>query len=294
MEIQKKPYEWMVKFTPQREWIERRGLLLWLAFFCGVGGGLYLVSLYFNSLWGMFIGWLIVVFGKGGFHLSYLGKPSRFWRAFLRPRTSWLSRGLIFVAFFASTGAIQMALTYWLSGTAIEIVFKVLAGMAAFLVAIYTGFLMGYVRAIPFWNSSLLPVLFIGFATLGGCGIALAIGLTWDTSMEAAKLEWAVRLLLTSLAIMLAIYLWTATYTASGGKDSVLMLLRGPRHFSLPFWIGLIAVGIIIPLLVVWYSYAIEVTSSLLFVGIISEFIGGLALRYSLLRGGGYRPLIPL
>ena len=27
------PYEWMSKYTPQTEWIVRRGIMLWLAFF---------------------------------------------------------------------------------------------------------------------------------------------------------------------------------------------------------------------------------------------------------------------
>ena len=44
----------MVKYTSQTEWIDRRGIFLWIAFYTGgLGGGLYLVSLYFNSLWGM-------------------------------------------------------------------------------------------------------------------------------------------------------------------------------------------------------------------------------------------------
>jgi len=49
-----KPYEWMVTYTPQTEWIEGRGLLLWLAFYTGgLGGGLYLVSSYYDSFPGM-------------------------------------------------------------------------------------------------------------------------------------------------------------------------------------------------------------------------------------------------
>jgi hypothetical protein len=46
-------HEWMINYTRQTEWIDRRGLFLWLAFYTGgLGGGLYLVALYFNSLWG--------------------------------------------------------------------------------------------------------------------------------------------------------------------------------------------------------------------------------------------------
>ncbi|MFC1926624.1 DmsC/YnfH family molybdoenzyme membrane anchor subunit [Chloroflexota bacterium] len=292
MEIQREPFEWMVKPTPQREWIEGRGLILWLAFCWGMGGGLYLVSLYFNSLWGMFIGWLIIALGKCGFHLLYLGRPLRFWRALFRPQSSWLSRGIIFVAFFLIMGAIQMPLSYWQPGTAAEVVFKVMAGTGAFLTAIYTGFAMGCVRAVPFWNSSLLPVLFALYAILGGCGIALAMGLNWNIGVRVEGLEWGVRGLLSAGALMLVIYMWSVRYGSRGSKEAVVTLLRGPRSFSLPFWLGLIVIGTVIPLAIVWYSSAGEIATQWLYLAIACEFIGGLALRYSLLKGGVYASLI--
>ncbi len=294
MEIETRPYEWMVKFTPQREWIEGRGKLLWLAFFFGFGAGLYLVSLFFDSLWGEFIGWLIIIFGFGGLHVLYLGKPLRFWRGILRPQTSWISRGLIFATLFIGAAGIQMALSTWAPGL-IETAFKVIGGITAFLVCIYTGFAMNYVRAIPFWNSALLPVLIVVSEILGGLGIALAIGLTIGAGMDIHAIEWGIRILLTAGAILLAIYLWSSTYAMSGGKESVFALLKGPAGFSLPFWLGLVLIGIIIPLIFAWLSYgAAEWSTALLFTGIIFEFIGGLSLRYSLLKGGLYRPLLPL
>ena len=46
------PHEWMVKYTPQTEWIERRGILVWIAeVFGSLGPGLYLVSLFYDNLW---------------------------------------------------------------------------------------------------------------------------------------------------------------------------------------------------------------------------------------------------
>ena len=294
MEIQKRPYEWMVKFTPQREWIESRGILLWLAFFFGFGAGLYLVSLYFNSLWGMFIGWLIIIFGFGGFHFVYLGKPLRAWRAVLKPQTSWISRGFIFAILFIGTAGIQMALTRWAPGTA-ELVFKVFAGIFAFLVCIYTGFVMNYVRALPFWNNALLPVWVFISELLGGFSIAVVIGLTLDAGIDIPAAEWGVRIFLVVGAIVLAIYLWSATYAMSGGKEGVMALLGGPASFSLPFWLGVILLGIVIPLVIAGYSYAVpEVSTALLLTGTVCEFVGGLATRYSMLRGGVYAPLIPI
>src|SRR4030067_1102570 len=110
-------HEWMINYTRQTEWIDRRGIFLWIAFYTGgLGGGLYLVSLYFNSLWGMFLSWLIIAVIKGGAHLSFLGKPLAFWRIVFRPGSSWISRGIIFVLAFTVFAAAQMAFTYWLPG----------------------------------------------------------------------------------------------------------------------------------------------------------------------------------
>ena len=115
-----------------------------------------------------------------------------------------------------------------------------------------------------------------------------------DASIDIAVAEWGVRVLLVASAIVLAIYLWSATYAMSGGREGVLALLQGPATFSLPFWLGVILLGTIIPLVVAWYSYAVpEVSTALLITGTVCEFIGGLATRYSMLRGGVYAPLIP-
>ena len=103
MEIQKRPYEWMVNYTPQTEWIEKRGILLWLAFFfIELGAGTFLISSLFNSLLGMIIGWLVCAVLGGGTHLLYLGHPLRFWRIYVSSgwKTSWISRGMYFVSLF--------------------------------------------------------------------------------------------------------------------------------------------------------------------------------------------------
>jgi formate-dependent nitrite reductase membrane component NrfD len=172
------PYEWMVKGTPQTEWIDQRGILVWLAeVFNGLGGGLYLVSLYLNSLWGMFISWLIIILLKGGLHFAYLGKPMRFWRMILKPKTSWLARGFIFLALFICFGGVQLVFSYWLPETPLEITSKIIAGLAVFLVVINTGFVMNYVNAIPFWNSAILPLLFLSCGVLDGFASILLIGL---------------------------------------------------------------------------------------------------------------------
>ena len=54
---------------------------------------------------------------RGGFHLAYLGKPFRFWRMLLKPQTSWMARGFIFMLLFIVFGAVQLAYALWLPGS---------------------------------------------------------------------------------------------------------------------------------------------------------------------------------
>ncbi len=290
----KRPWEWMVKPTAQKQWIEGRGVLLWLAMFFGFGAGLYLVAMPFNSLWGMFIGWLIVIFGYGGLHFAFLGRPLRFWRMMMRPQTSWISRGLIFAVIFIGAGAIQMALIYWQVAPVAQVIFGVIAGIFAFLLSIYLGFVMNSLRALPFWNSGLLPVLVVASELLGGFSIALAIALTIDPVFNIAVLELGIRILLTVVALLLVVYVWSATEAPTGGKEAVIALTRGPVSYSLPFWVALVGIGIITPIIIAWYPWSGELSHSLLFVATGCEFIGGLSLRYCMLRAGIYAPLLPI
>jgi formate-dependent nitrite reductase membrane component NrfD len=283
----------MINYTRQTEWIDRRGIFLWIAFYAGgLGGGLYLVSLYFNSLWGMFISWLIIAVLKGGTHLIYLGKPLRFWRIIAHPQTSWLARGFLFVMGFVGFGAIQLMLSYRVPGSAAEIVFKALTGIMAFSVAIYTGFVLKTVKGVPFWNSALLPLLFILCGMLGGFGLAVVIAVNGG-GINLGQAETGSRWLLAANILLIVIYLWRASLREAVGKQSVLEQIHGR---SAPvFWIGIVLLGIVIPLTVTIISLiAGEVTSALLIAGVVCEILGGLALRYCVLKAGAYKPLVAI
>ncbi len=281
----------MVSYTRQSEWIDRRGLFLWLAFYAGgLGGGLYLVSLLFNNLWGMFIGWLIVVGIKGSAHLIFLGRPLRAWRMVRRPHSSWISRGITFVLLFGIFGAVQMAYTHWAPGAGGEIVFKVLAGTTAFCVAIYTGFVLNTMKGVPFWRSWLLPLLFITCGILGGFGLAVVIALSGG-GIDIEDAETGSRWLLLANAVIIGLYLWTAAHRDETGRKSVAQQLHG--EMTGMFWAGIVGLGIVIPAVVALVSiFSGSASSALLLTGVGCEVVGGLALRYCVLKAGAYKPLV--
>jgi formate-dependent nitrite reductase membrane component NrfD len=77
------------------------------------------------------------------------------------------------------------------------------------------------------------------------------------------------------------------------GKQSVLEQIHG--HSAVIFWVGIVALGIVIPTTVsIIGLIAGELNSAVLITGVVCEIIGGLALRYCVLKSGAYKPLVAI
>ena len=288
-----RPYEWMIEHTPQKEWIERQGLLVWLAFFfIELGAGAFLISSFFRCLLGMVLGWLVCAVLGGGLHLLYLGHPLRSWRILVSSgwKSSWISRGLYFVVFFLVLGAIRLILNRWWGSSAFGLM--IATDIFAFLTMIYGGLAMSYVHGIPLWNSGLLPVLF-GMAGLwGGAGVTLLtmIGTGRTARSGVEELAW---IFLGSYVFLVIVYLMSATYRGTVGKFSVREMITG-RWASI-FWVVVVGLGMALPLGVTITNLAvgfISIPPALLSTIIIFELIGDLSLRYCIWRSGFYSPLV--
>ena len=289
--IQTKPYEFMVKYTQQKDWIDGRGNFIAFAFFLGgISGGLYLASAYFNNLPGMFVAWLLSLL-MGISYMIHLSKPLRFWRMLLKPKTSWIARGFIFIMLFIGFTFIQLILSFWFPGTAWVTVFMVLAGIFAFAQSIYTGFAVSYVSAIKIWNSAIVPILFVICGLTGGLAVLLDITIVGGDHAQIVALENIIRVMLIVFAIIIGVYLWNTTYSGTAARDAVARLVGG--NISAIFWIGVVLFGIIIPITISVSTYFAEAASALLLTAVVSEIIGGIALRYVILKAGMYSPLVP-
>ena len=292
--IQKRPYEFMVSYTPQTQWIEKGGIKLWLAFFfIELGAGMFFVASLFDNLWAMLIGWLLCAVLGGGLHFLYLGKPWRFWRMALSSgwKTSWISRGLIFVGLFLILGMVHMVLIQ--SATRFTALLAV-ADIFAFLTVVYGGFAMNYVNGIPLWNTALLPILYMVSGLWGGAEVTLGIASrSGGIGVGVAIEEW-IRMLLIGYLLLIPVYLMSVRYTSSAGQVSV-------RHMVLStwsplFWVAVVILGMVIPLAAVINSLLTGLetgSAAFLYGAILSGLIGDLAMRYLILRCGLYSPLIP-
>ena len=310
--VETRPYDFMVKLTPQKDWIAGHGLLIALAFFLGgLSGGVYLAALYFDNLLGMFVGWCLALL-MGVIDMVHLSQPKKFWRMLLRPNTSWISRGFIIITLFIGAAAIQLAISVWLPGAAAEMAFKALAGILAFAVAIYSGFVVGSIGAIRLWNSAIIPVLFIATGLVGGLALILAITAgssqpemivsaasgggvpyAWAVgSSQSSILIFAMRAILVIYAIFVVVYLWISASGGPGARDSALMMVRG--SLAPVFWLGVILAGIVVPMVLLFaVNPADGAPVALLVATAVCVIVGTGALRYSILKAGMYTPLIP-
>jgi formate-dependent nitrite reductase membrane component NrfD len=296
--------EWMVKPMPQREWIIRRGILVWISeAFTSLGTGLYLVSLFLNNWWGMVAGWTIIMFLKIPVHLAYFGKPQRFYRT-MPPfsnawKTSWSARGVVFTMFFAFLALIQLVIgqpdiraaigpaatpAYW--------VFSVLAGFSAFLTSVYSGFIMNSCKTIPFWDTAILPIIIPLAGIADGFGLIMAVGLAGGNINIASAEMWG-RITLVVSALVIVIYLISVGRNSQVARLSVKELIVG--RVAVAFWGGLITLGIIVPLAISVSSLftGTEASTIMLIIAITCHTIGAFSLKYCLLKVGIHRPITP-
>ncbi len=292
--IQTKPYEFMVSYTPQTQWIEKGGIKLWLAFFfIELGAGMFFVASLFDNFWAMVLGWLLCAVLGGGLHLLYLGKPLRFWRMAFSSgwKTSWISRGILFVSLFLLLGLMHMFLIQ--SATRFTALL-VAADIFAFLTVIYGGFAMNSVNGIPLWNTALLPVLYVVSGLWGGAEVTLGISLGSGGMVVGRAIEEWIRILLIGYLLLIPVYLMSVRYTSATGQVSVNYMLQG--KWSSLFWIAVVILGMVIPLAAVINSIVAGlegISMAFLYAAIFSGLIGDLAMRYLILRCGVYGPLIP-
>ncbi len=297
-------HEWMIKPMHQFEWISRKGLLVWLAeVFSALGMGTYLVGVFVNSWWAMLAGWVMIMVFKLPLHFLYLGRPWRFWRAippFTKAwKTSWFARGMFFSLVFAAAATVQLVTSYLLifdvtessAVVGIDWVFKIVASIFCVAVGAYCGFAMSYCKGVPFWNTGMLPIVFVIMGVADGLALVMAIELgVGDVSLVA--LESASRIALIMNAILILTYLLNARYQSETAGRSVSELVSGPT--APVFWIGIVILGIIVPLVISISSLFMgEAATGLLIFAVICHTIGAFSLKYAVLKVGIYRPIIP-
>lgn len=269
------------------------GWLIGSAFFFGeVGAGLFLVSLWTGDLIGMTLGYAIVMVGKNGAHLLYLGRPARFWRAARRPDRSWIARGIWATGIFGASGFLWLLSQWgdhrlWTDGPA-TIIFW-MAALSALFIMFYDGFVMSASPSIPFWHIGLLPLLCLTYAALGGVTLSLTVGelLGRADATHQSALMWGESLLLVINLLLLAVYLWLMWHRNETARETVRLLLQG-RYAR--FFVGLVVLVGLIATLLLSLAHTQLAVRWLMIVIAACELTGDFTLLMVLLKSGLYAP----
>lgn len=279
-------------FRPQREWAQRKGLLLMAAFFfSGIGAGGWLFSLFLHWWQGLVWSLGTVVVASGAAHMAFLGHPERFWRAFRQPNTSWISRGIVGLTLFAITGVLYLlaGAPAWGQASFLGRAFLALTVVGAIWLLVYKGFVFACAKGIPFWNTAMLPALFFVTGLRGGAALVLLLAVAGSGGLDLRPLEIAKMWVAVSFGGLLLFYLWATSESGVAARRSVQELVRG--RVSLAFYGGVLAVGLVLPL--AWGAvgllrpqpeWAWVVVS-------LSSLIGDLYVTYAIAKAGVYRPL---
>ncbi len=277
-------------YRPQREWIEGRGMLIVVAhFFSGIGAGAWLWSTLYDFDPGRWLAFACVVGLSGIAHLAFLGRWDRFWRMMRRPHQSWISRGFWSIGVFALAammGAVP-AIAASAAGPALALVSLV----AACAILAYEGFVYTASRAIPFWRTRLLPVLYIAYGLRGGAALLLIAAALGVHGFDVATLE-AIKLwVILSTAVLILLYLVAGNRAGGAARKSVGELVAG--RISRAFYGGTLVVGIAIPIALAWMRETSGSLGPWLLAAIgVSSLIGDFYVKYCIVKAGVYTPLV--
>lgn len=281
-------------FRPQREWINKRGLVLIVAhFLSGVAAGTWLFSLIFDSSAGLLVGFLIALAGAIA-HLLFLGKPQRLWRMIKRPGSSWISRGMISLSVFLPFALLYILPGYlpglpWSTKSSFGQFAMVLSLIGMGGIFVYKGFVYAASRGIPFWNTPLLPPLYIAYGLRGGVAVLFIIlpFATPNVLSESTRIiEFWIAL---STGILLLFYLGVMKGANITTIESTKQLISG--RVSLAFYLGAVSLGLIVPLIIGALGYFKTIPASWLVAGAAASLIGDFYVKYCVAKAGVYQPV---
>lgn len=236
----------------------------------GVGGGLFIVSRVLGlegrlGLWlGMpaadLVSFLAIAIG-GLILIADLGKPMRFVRAVMNPRTSWISRGAIADFVFLIVGGLLVLpnLTLgsarpfsWLpwdasAGNVAGATLEIVTLVAAVVVMFYAGQVLANPRAIPYWNSAAIPLQFLLSSLALSMATVMVMEVVNDQPVTSGQL-WVLAAFLFGLAAAIVGHLSTKR-DLPGKSHSIERLVSG-RH-RLTFLGGVLGAGTLVPAVMV-------------------------------------------
>ncbi|NNF21604.1 MAG: polysulfide reductase NrfD [Saprospiraceae bacterium] len=227
-----------------------------------------LLSLDSNLFWwtiGIGIGFLGLT---GLLLIKDLDRPDRFLYVLLRPHwESWLVKGGYAISVFGGLLTL-LAVSKYFGWDALMAPLMYMTALAACIVAVYTAFLFAQAKGRDFWQSPTLAIHMLVHSLMAGAGVFLIISLIENSSTEwNAFTAW---ILLISIIVNLVVMLFelVTTHPTMDAKIVVNMILKG--RYKTMFWLGVLAVGNMIPLVMLLSGMSVGATGALIAVFVLA------------------------
>jgi formate-dependent nitrite reductase membrane component NrfD len=280
--------EFTVDFRGHESWEFKIALALSAA---GSGAALLVFSFLTGTRVGTFVGLGLDCVGVA-FLFADLGHRLRFWRAISKTTQTWISLGTL-----VTTGLIVFGVLYLLTPETnpLAMLFKIISLICALTVMLYASFLLSSMTSIPFWRSSLLPILFLVHSVTSGVAIMLGILQLTEQGIGSYSKLFSVMMALLLFSLLLT-WMYTKWVSQSDAAQESVRLLTEGRLKSL-FVGGSYLIGLLLPLVVIIVSYLASqslgvIATALMVAAMILRFAGDVSFRYSILSAGVYEPII--
>jgi formate-dependent nitrite reductase membrane component NrfD len=149
----------------------------------------------------------------------------------------------------------------------------------AVLLGIYTGILLSAFNARPLWNTAILGPLFL----VSGLSTGAAVIMWMSKNHKEQHLFGRIDLLLICIELFLITHLFMGFLSGPEVQlDAAQLFLTG--KFALPFWIGVVAIGLVFPMIL----EIVRMRGSKISAGwpAMLILIGGFLLRFLIVEGG--------
>lgn len=267
-------------------------------FLAGMGGGMLIIA----GLADLFIGGgrtsllgnvLAPVFIAAGPALLILelGRPFQALRVFLNPKAiltigAWSMSFAIAAGFaFASFGIDWFP---WSGSVFLRKLLAVICALFGLIVATYPGILLGRHKSRPFWNGPGMVTLFFLSSLVTGAVAHSLSGMLWDAPVMDTLHSFP---LLTAGLLGMQLLLWFSYIGVKrGGTEAEAAAARRwtDGDYSISFKVGIIFVGIVLPLVFVTASGTVAQALGALFV-----LLGNYIMRLKVVASGEERIWLP-
>jgi polysulfide reductase chain C len=165
---------------------------------------------------------------------------------------------------------------------------RAIGAVLAVLTAGYTGVLIAVIDGMPFWNSPALPVLFLASAVSTGLATTMIGAYLADPASIKGIGNYSLGHVVFLMAefVILTLFLFMSLTTSSESAASASSLISG--SFGSYFWILVVALGIVIPMILSLLEYVGrgELPSALVLVSEFLVLVGGMSLRALIILAG--------